>query len=263
MSKRLNVDTDGMDWKEMINTHLKSDRLKIKLVKIGSEEFLKTKDISHGIYKKYQVEIHKDPPGDITMRQYERFLCSPPSGFENDENPQHAAYHQQYWFDGNLVAVGVVDWLTHCYSSVYLYYDPEYSEMSLGVYTALNEIKFCLDNSIQYYYLGYYVHGCPKMKYKSGYKPAELLCPVTLTWVALDERVLKLLEENKFSRLSDNTDHKPFMDEAVDSNRALLLHKRQPIPRGLVSGDGPEQFDLLCKLFGKELREEHILVYHN
>merc|ERR1712127_675988 len=125
------------------------------------------------------------------------------------------AYHQQYWLEGKLICVGVVDWLSHSLSSVYLYYDPDFSDYNLGVYSALQEIKFCLENKIQYYYLGFYVPGCSKMEYKAAYKPSELLCPETLTWVDLDERVIGLFKKGKYYRL-----------QKLDASRGLLLFKR-------------------------------------
>ena len=39
--------------------------------------------------------------------------------------------------DGKLIAVGVLDILPHCISSVYFYYDTDYSCLSLGKYSAL------------------------------------------------------------------------------------------------------------------------------
>ncbi|VDO67939.1 unnamed protein product [Schistosoma mattheei] len=48
------------------------------------------------------------------------------------------SYHQQYWLDGEkLIAVGVIDLLPRCLSSVYVFYDPNYSFLHLGTYTAL------------------------------------------------------------------------------------------------------------------------------
>jgi len=46
-------------------------------------------------------------------------------------------YHNQYWLDNKLIAVGVLDLLPNCVSSVYLYYDPDYGFLSLGVYSAI------------------------------------------------------------------------------------------------------------------------------
>ena len=47
------------------------------------------------------------------------------------------SFHEQFYIDGKLIAVGVLDILPHSVSSVYFYYDPEYSFLSLGVYSAL------------------------------------------------------------------------------------------------------------------------------
>ncbi len=76
-------------------------------------------------------------------------------------------YHQQYRlstskdvFDGPLVAVGVLDILPHCISSVYAFYDPIFSaRLELGKYTALREIEWVRRASkyrteLKYYYLG-------------------------------------------------------------------------------------------------------------
>ena len=65
------------------------------------------------------------------------------SALSQAENPPngpdcgYGSFHQQYWLDGKIIAVGVIDILPYCVSSVYLYYDPDYSFLSLGVYSAL------------------------------------------------------------------------------------------------------------------------------
>ena len=83
----------------------------------------------------------------------------------------YGSFHQQYLIDGKIVAVGVIDILPSCVSSVYLYYDPDYFFLSLGTYTAVRELAFTqyihtLEPSVEYYYMGYYIHSCPKMRYK-------------------------------------------------------------------------------------------------
>lgn len=37
--------------------------------------------------------------------------------------------------------------------------------------------------SIQYYYMGYYLFDCPKMRYKGKFRPSDLLCDKTFEWV--------------------------------------------------------------------------------
>ena len=111
-------------------------------------------------------------------------IVAPPSGF--------GSFHQAYRVDGALVAVGVVDVLPRCLSSVYSFYDPDLAPLALGKLTALREIRWTADAraacpSLEYYYLGFYIHGCPKMRYKAEYKPSELRCPVTGAWVPVEE----------------------------------------------------------------------------
>lgn len=85
--------------------------------------------------------------------------------------------------DNHLIAMGVLDILPECVSSVYFIYDPDYAALSLGVYAALRETGFTWSLNrelpdLRYYYMGYYIHSCPKMRYKANYRPSELLCPV-------------------------------------------------------------------------------------
>ena len=113
--------------------------------------------------------------------------------------------------DGKIIAVGVVDILPSCVSSVYLYYDPDYAFLSPGTLTSLFEIAFTRKlqketfPNLTNYYMGYYIHSCSKMRYKAKYSPSWLLCPVTYQWVPVQD-ALPLLDKSKFATLSqDNT----------------------------------------------------------
>ncbi len=86
----------------------------------------------------------------------------------------------QYRVDGVLIAVGVgmfnlyslqfcayflVDILPLCLSSVYFFYDPYYSSLSLGVQSALYEIDWVKNvhkNTplLKYYYMGTLAFDC-------------------------------------------------------------------------------------------------------
>jgi arginyl-tRNA---protein transferase len=111
---------------------------------------------------------------------------TPPQGY--------GSFHYQYFLDGVLIAVGVIDVLPECVSSVYFYYDPDYSFLSLGTYASLREIALVRELSktcptLTNYYLGFYIPTCPKMRYKSGVKPSYLLCPEAFTWHLLDDKL--------------------------------------------------------------------------
>lgn len=150
-------------------------------------------DDSYALFLKYQEHIHHDPPSRWTRRAYKRFLIeSPLVPTQNDHSYlSGGTFHQQYYDQGQLIAVSVLDLLPgHCLSSVYFFYDPSYSSWSLGCISALLEIWQCKHIfNVPFYYLGYYIHNCPKMRYKAEYRPSWILrriSPSVRTWVALD-----------------------------------------------------------------------------
>ncbi|XP_077114827.1 arginyl-tRNA--protein transferase 1 isoform X5 [Ranitomeya variabilis] len=213
-------------------------RLEVKLVRScpPSSLFKMTFQESYQVYKRYQTTIHQDPPDKPTVSQFTRFLCDSPLEPETRSDGVSCGYgsfHQQYWLDGKIIAVGVIDILPYCVSSVYLYYDPDYSFLSLGVYSALREIAFTRElqkkaSDLCYYYMGFYIHTCPKMRYKGQYKPSQLLCPESYSWVPI-EKCLPLLESSKYSRFSDNPKEGD-RDHLSELNRVRVLHKRTVMP---------------------------------
>lgn len=79
--------------------------------------------------------------------------------------------------------------------------------------------------SIANYYMGFYIHSCPKMRYKSNLYPSYLLCPEVYSWHLLDARVVQKLDQNKYCRL--NEDPKAVDRNAVgpeDIEKVLILH---------------------------------------
>uniref|UniRef100_A0A2P2K3Q5 Arginyl-tRNA--protein transferase n=1 Tax=Rhizophora mucronata TaxID=61149 RepID=A0A2P2K3Q5_RHIMU len=165
------------------------------------------------LYRRYQMKVHNDAPDHVTEFSYRRFLVDTPlvpvspSGDGRVPPCGYGSFHQQYVIDGQLVAVGVVDILPRCLSSKYLFWDPDFAFLSLGKYSALQEIGWVKENQIhcptlQYYYLGYYIHSCSKMRYKAAYCPSELLCPLRYKWVPFDT-AKPLLDRKPYVVLSD------------------------------------------------------------
>ncbi|CAD5166604.1 unnamed protein product [Musa acuminata subsp. malaccensis] len=171
------------------------------------------------LYRRYQIKVHDDKPEKVTVGSYKRFLVDtpivfvPPVSGDNTIPPcGFGSFHQQYLIDGKLVAVGVVDVLPRCLSSKYLFWDPDFAFLSLGKYSALQEINWVKETqnhcpSLQYYYLGYYIHSCNKMRYKAAYRPSELLCPLRYQWVPF-EVARPLLDRTPYVILSDSLDVK-------------------------------------------------------
>jgi arginine-tRNA-protein transferase len=116
------------------------------------------------IYAEYLRRRH-----DGTMSQeredFEEFLYKPVTD----------TIEMVYRVAKRIVAVGIVDACPDCLSSVYFFFDHAESWRSLGTFGALREIEECRQRSLAYWYAGYYVRDCPRMSYKAGFRPHELL----------------------------------------------------------------------------------------
>ncbi|KAF4357416.1 hypothetical protein F8388_017869 [Cannabis sativa] len=205
------------------------------------------------LYRRYQINVHNDSPSRVTESSYRRFLVDtplifvpptsdgtvPPCGF--------GSFHQRYVIDGQLVAVGVIDILPRCLSSKYLFWDPDFAFLSLGKYSALQEINWVKENqihcpSLQFYYLGFYIHSCNKMRYKAAYRPSELLCPLRYEWVSfdvarpyLDKKAYVVLsdcaaqqdEESSSPNASEQAMEMQHHDNSVEDTNDVLMPQRE------------------------------------
>lgn len=80
-------------------------------------------------------------------------------------------YEVLYYDDDKLIAVDLIDILDNGISSIYFYYDTDYTEYSLGKLSLYNQIKYAQSTNKSWVYLGYYVKDCPSLSYKAHYKP--------------------------------------------------------------------------------------------
>uniref|UniRef100_A0A8C7NEJ6 Arginyl-tRNA--protein transferase 1 n=1 Tax=Oncorhynchus mykiss TaxID=8022 RepID=A0A8C7NEJ6_ONCMY len=210
----------------------------VRLVPVNDDDpqFMATYEQSAALYARYQMAVHGDTPSECNESEFRRFLCDSPLEMETPPDGPAAGYgsfHQQYWLDGRIVAVGVVDILPTCVSSVYLYYHPDFASLSLGSYSALREVAFTRQLQKQspklcFYYLGFYIHSCNKMRYKGQYQPSDLLCPETYVFVPI-ECCIPSLEQTHYARFNQDPDAG---DTHVlkDLGRALVLYRRTVMP---------------------------------
>jgi len=80
-----------------------------------------------------------------------------------------------YIKDDKLIGVDLIDILDDGISSIYFYYDPDCSELSLGIYSLLYQINLASILELKWIYLGYWVEGCKAFAYKPKFQPQELL----------------------------------------------------------------------------------------
>ena len=78
-----------------------------------------------------------------------------------------------YRLDGQLVAVSLLDLGETSANSAYCYFDPDYSELSLGVFSVLFEIGYVRSLGMKWYYLGLWTSDCAALRYKTNYVPHE------------------------------------------------------------------------------------------
>ncbi|CAN0096542.1 unnamed protein product [Lampetra planeri] len=223
------------------------EQLRLVPCSLENDSFRASFDASAALYAKYQAAVHNDAPEQCCSEEFKRFLCNSPFKDEyaaDGPDVGYGSFHQQYWVDGRLIAVGVLDILPRCLSSVYLYYDPDFAFLSMGIYSALREVAFTRQlytqaPALRYYYMGFYIHSCPKMRYKAQYGPADLLCPETYSWIPAPQCLPKL-DVNKYSRLNADASAVDENHPGDDLARLLVLYNMHPMQYGRYQRLGGE-----------------------
>lgn len=129
-------------------------------------------DEKHDLYRRYVGGRFGRGGGgggqDEGRGAFERFLY---------DSPVHTLEFSYRDAAGRLLAVGICDVCRQSLSSVYFFYDPAEARRGLGTFGALYEIETAGRLGIPYYYLGYWVAGCGAMRYKSDFRPNQVLAP--------------------------------------------------------------------------------------
>ncbi len=114
-------------------------------------------------------------------RRYINFR-HPDGGMQNPTKEQYLEFLTSHWsmttfyefrLGARLVAVAVTDELLDGWSAVYTFFDPDCRERSLGVYTILWQVEEVRRRELPWLYLGYFIAGSSKMRYKCEYRPQE------------------------------------------------------------------------------------------
>ncbi|KAG8722494.1 Arginyl-tRNA--protein transferase 1 [Ceratobasidium sp. 394] len=176
-------------------------------------------DEKYQLFVQYQESIHDDTgnsPSGFTRFLVESAIRLEPIEYKNppaEPSPyplptHYGSYHQMYRVDGELVAIGVIDILPGCVSSVYFMYAEGWGNWSLGKISAIREATLAKElhdagaEIVDSLYMGFYIHSCPKMKYKGEYDPSYLLDPESYTWHPL-KNWIPLLNEHKYATLNE------------------------------------------------------------
>jgi arginine-tRNA-protein transferase len=197
--------------------------------------------------------VHKEKPSSISQSGFKRFLCESPlpntSRDIDGKSQLLGSYHQCYRLDGRLIAMGVLDLLPHCVSGVYFLYHSDFEQWHFGKLSALREAALTLTSGYQYYYMGYYIHTCTKMRYKGDYSPQYVLDPETYEWNPLEGELRDLLDRKTYVSLSRERQFK--QGDSAGTTTELTANNivaEYPLPTATEGGDavanGMSLFDL-------------------
>jgi len=89
---------------------------------------------------------------------------------------------------GRLVAAALSDWTSDGLSMVYSFFDPTLARRSLGAFMILHHVELARREGLPHVYLGYWVPGSAKMRYKQEYRPLEVLRPGGWTDIENDRK---------------------------------------------------------------------------
>ncbi|CAO2651333.1 Nn.00g096300.m01.CDS01 [Neocucurbitaria sp. VM-36] len=212
------------------------------------------------LFHNYQHNVHKEKPHQISQSGFKQFLCESPlqqtSRQVEGKTQLLGSYHQCYRLNGRLIAMGVLDLLPHCVSGVYMLYHSDFEHWQFGKLSALREITLALEGGYEYYYMGYYIHSCTKMKYKGDYKTQHVLDPETYEWNPLDDELRGLLDRKTYVSLSRERRRKHTKESSAKAEDSAADKDAQepndlsdyPLPTAMEGGaavsDGMSLFDL-------------------
>lgn len=95
--------------------------------------------------------------------------------YANDFLFPHPCAREAAFYEGDrLVGLGLFDAMPHSLSAAYFFYEPDF-EGSLGIANVMSLVEDARERGLQHVYLGFRVQACPSLKYKSSFRPHELL----------------------------------------------------------------------------------------
>lgn len=126
------------------------------------------------LYNRYRLAF----PGVLASSLKEALL-------DGEESNIYDTREVMVYHNNQLIACSFFDIGSRSAASIIGMYDPDYHKYSLGFFTMLMEIRYCIENNIPYYYPGYVVPGYPRFDYKLRIGEVEYYDLHTDAWIPI------------------------------------------------------------------------------
>ena len=118
----------------------------------------------YDMYMRYQKHKHKD--GDMADSSKDDYINFLASSWCN-------TLFVEFSINKELAAVAIVDLLDNALSAVYTFFEPRFSQYSLGTYAVLWQQNHAQKLELEHVYMGFWVENCRKMSYKIQFQPMQ------------------------------------------------------------------------------------------
>lgn len=155
-------------------------------IRLHPKTFRPNRNQKRVLKKNSDVEIELGPvrPSEENLNLCENFLQSRYPHKNNTArgyysgfflNTITSTFEFRYRIQGRLIGNGIVDIGENWMNAVYFFFDEAEARRSPGTYNILKMINYCLDQNIDYLYLGYCIKNVRAMNYKERFRPYYIL----------------------------------------------------------------------------------------
>ncbi len=170
----LRVCLNGFQWKKRLRKILRlgGQKFEVKICPFVPRPAIET------LWQEYKSKVHHW--GSVPSLAQHLFKGQLPSDFNT--------YEVGVYFENRLVAFSIFDKGSVSAASLEAAYDVQFSKYSLGIYTMLLEIEYCINQNKDYYYPGFYPRNSPMFDYKLRPGGIEFFRLKKGQWVSWEER---------------------------------------------------------------------------
>jgi arginyl-tRNA--protein-N-Asp/Glu arginylyltransferase len=155
-------------------------------IRVRTEEFQMTRSQKRSLKacKDVKVTVGKPQYSDKKFKLYldhkKRFQALQ-DDVEDEQNFRLSFYVNtpygiefEYYLDDKLIGVALGDHTANTFSAIYTFYDSPDPRIGLGTFSILQQLEFCRQKEIKFFYLGYYISNNMSLMYKAGFRPNEV-----------------------------------------------------------------------------------------